>query len=82
MSGSVNFCLQNTEYLINGNNDLFTRNHLIIGITRVRNESLILRDTLDHISNYVDAIIAYDDASTDQTLDILINHPVKNYQCA
>ena len=75
MSGSVNFCLQNTEYLINGNNDLFTRNHLIIGITRVRNESLILRDTLDHISNYVDAIIAYDDASTDQTLDILINHP-------
>jgi len=75
MSGNSNWCLHNTERIIFENKALFAHNHLIIGMTRVRNESLILSDTLDHICNYVDAIVAYDDASTDQTLDILINHP-------
>jgi hypothetical protein len=47
----------------------------LIGITRVRNEALILRDTLDYVGKHVDAIVAYDDASTDRTLEILGGHP-------
>jgi len=49
--------------------------HFLIGITRVRNEALILRDTLDYVGKHVDAIVAYDDASTDRTLEILGGHP-------
>jgi hypothetical protein len=49
--------------------------HFLIGITRVRNEALILRDTLDYVGTHVDAIVAYDDASTDRTLEILGGHP-------
>jgi hypothetical protein len=52
-----------------------TDKHLLVGITRVRNESLILQDTLDYVGKQVDAIVAYDDASTDGTFDILRNHP-------
>jgi len=48
--------------------------HFLIGITRVRNEALILRDTLDYVGKHVDAIVAYDDASTDRTLEILGGH--------
>lgn len=44
---------------------------MIVGITRVRNESLILEDTLRHFLNRVDRIVAYDDCSTDSTPDIL-----------
>lgn len=47
------------------------RKYPVIGITRVRNEELILADTLSHVSQFVDAIIAYDDCSTDSTLSIL-----------
>ena len=47
----------------------------MIGITRVRNEALILGDTLDFVGRHVDAIIAYDDASTDRTVELLRNHP-------
>lgn len=57
------------------NEALFRQKHSIIGITRVRNESLILADTLNHMASHVDAIVAYDDASTDHTLDILRSHP-------
>jgi hypothetical protein len=49
--------------------------HFLIGITRVRNEALILGDTLDFVGRRVDAIIAYDDASTDRTVELLRNHP-------
>jgi glycosyltransferase involved in cell wall biosynthesis len=42
----------------------------LIGITRVRNEALVLRDALDYVGKQVDAIVAYDDASTDRTLEI------------
>lgn len=57
----------------------------IAGILRVRNEELILEDTLDHLSSFCDIIVAYDDASTDSTFDILRSHPkvaaiIKNYK--
>lgn len=42
-----------------------------VALLRVRNESLILEDTLEHLSQFVDVICAYDDASTDNTLEIL-----------
>ena len=42
----------------------------ITGITRVRNESLIIEDTLNHFLGYVDSILLYDDCSTDNTVEI------------
>ena len=51
------------------------RKHFLIGITRVRNEALVLQDALDYVGKQVDAIVAYDDASTDRTLEILRGHP-------
>lgn len=47
----------------------------IIGMIRERNESLILKDTLDHVSNIVDGIVVFDDASTDESVEIALNHP-------
>jgi hypothetical protein len=47
----------------------------LVGITRLRNEALILPDTLDYLASHVDAIVAYDDASTDRSVDILRAHP-------
>jgi glycosyltransferase involved in cell wall biosynthesis len=41
-----------------------------MGITRVRNEALIIEDTINHFLGYCDAIILYDDYSTDDTVDI------------
>lgn len=67
--------LRKSERIVVCNKELLTGKHLLIGITRVRNESLVLRDTLDYVGAHVDAIVAYDDASTDDTLDILRNHP-------
>ncbi|MDP3701024.1 MAG: glycosyltransferase family 2 protein [Hylemonella sp.] len=54
---------------------LLDKSHLLVGITRVRNEDGILRDTLDHVGAFVDAIVAFDDASTDATREILRSHP-------
>jgi hypothetical protein len=61
--------------MIVGNAELLAQQHFLIGITRVRNEALILGDTLDFVSRHVDAILAYDDASTDRTVELLRNHP-------
>jgi len=47
----------------------------IIGMVRERNESLLLGDTLDHLSQFVDAIVVFDDASTDDSVEIAMNHP-------
>ena len=42
----------------------------IVGITRVRDESLIIGDTIRHFLKYCDQIILYDDCSTDDTVAI------------
>lgn len=46
----------------------------IICILRVRNEELILNDTLEHLSQFCDGIVAFDDASVDNTFCILKSH--------
>lgn len=43
---------------------------MITGITRVRNEALILEDTLRHFLGVCDRVLVYDDASTDATPEI------------
>lgn len=48
----------------------------VAGITKVRNESEIIEDTLDHFAELCDGIWIYDDASTDDTVDICLAHPV------
>ena len=75
MPGTSSWQLRDGEQIIACNTSLFGQKHFLIGITRVRNEALILRDTLDYVGKHVDAIVAYDDASTDRTLEILGEHP-------
>jgi hypothetical protein len=70
-----NWQLRDCEQIITGNARLLGQKHFLIGITRLRNEALILRDTLDYVGKHLDAIVAYDDASTDLTLEILRDHP-------
>jgi glycosyltransferase involved in cell wall biosynthesis len=41
----------------------------------MRNEHLILQDTLDHLSTHVDGIVVFDDASTDNSVEIARRHP-------
>mgnify|MGYP001033595604 CR=1 FL=1 len=47
----------------------------IAGITRIRNEEAIIKDTLDHVASLVDEIYVYDDCSTDKTVEICKKHP-------
>lgn len=46
----------------------------LVALLRIRNEELILEDTLSHIASFADVICAYDDASTDKTREILKSH--------
>ncbi len=47
-----------------------------MGLTRVRNEALIIKDTLDHFAAFCDAgIVVFDDCSTDDTAEIMVKHP-------
>lgn len=46
----------------------------LVALLRVRNEELILKDTLNHLANFADVICAYDDASSDKTREILKSH--------
>src|SRR5438128_811190 len=70
-----NWQLRECERIISVNAGLLGRKHFLVGITRVRNEALILRDTLQYVGQHVDAIVAYDDASTDRTPEILCSSP-------
>ena len=74
MPRTSNWQLRDSEQIITGNASLVGQEHFLIGVTRVRNEALVLKDTLDYVGKHVDAIVAYDDASTDQTLEILCAH--------
>jgi glycosyltransferase involved in cell wall biosynthesis len=67
--------LRDSERIVTGNTALLGRKHLLVGLTRMRNEALLLPDTLDYLAGQVDAIVAYDDASTDETVEILRRHP-------
>lgn len=51
-----------------------TRKLPLLVLLRIRNEELILQDTLDHLAGFADVICAYDDASTDATRAILKAH--------
>src|SRR3954451_3364062 len=75
MLGTSSWQLRDGEQIIPCNESLLGPRPFLIGITRVRNEALILGDTLDYVGKQVDAIVAYDDASTDRTLEILSQHP-------
>ncbi|HEY7248049.1 MAG TPA: glycosyltransferase family 2 protein [Xanthobacteraceae bacterium] len=75
MSRDGNWQIRESERIIPVNAALLGRQHLLVGITRVRNEALILRDTLEYVGRHVDAIVAYDDASTDRTPEILCSSP-------
>lgn len=47
------------------------RSGKIVGLTRVRNESLVIEDTLNHFAGICDEIVVYDDCSEDDTLDVV-----------
>ena len=51
MPGTGSWQLRDCERIIVANPSLLRQNHILIGITRVRNEALVLRDTLDHVGN-------------------------------
>lgn len=48
----------------------------IIGLTRIRNESRIIKETLDHMATFCDMVFVYDDASTDNTVEICLQHHI------
>ena len=60
MLGTSSWQLRDGEQVIVCNRSLLGGRHFLIGITRVRNEALILRDTLDYLGKHVDAIVAYE----------------------
>ena len=70
MLGTSGWQLRDSEQIIACNTSLLGRKHFLIGMTRVRNEALVLQDALNYVGKQVDAIVAYDDASTDRTLEI------------
>ncbi len=74
-SAPDNWQLCDSERIIAGNETLLGARHLLVAMTRMRNEALILPDTLDYLARHVDAIVAYDDASTDDTVELLRKHP-------
>lgn len=51
----------------------------VVGILRVKNEADLLPEVLDNVAVGVEEIYAYDDNSTDGTLEILQAHPAVTY---
>ncbi|HET8566506.1 MAG TPA: glycosyltransferase family 2 protein [Solirubrobacterales bacterium] len=49
----------------------------LIGLTRVRNEAQVIRDTLEHLDSICDGIVVYDDCSTDETAALVERSPAK-----
>lgn len=47
----------------------------VTAILRVRNEAEIIDDTLDHVAEHADKIVMLDDASTDETVHHILDHP-------
>lgn len=45
------------------------------GFTKVRNEEEIIQDTLDHVGQWCEGIVVYDDVSTDATVEMCWDHP-------
>jgi glycosyltransferase involved in cell wall biosynthesis len=48
---------------------------MLYGITKIRNEELIIKDTLDNWSQWVDEFYIVDEMSEDQTVEICKAHP-------
>lgn len=68
--------LRNTwpaHYIIPG--QLSKQRGRIVAMIRLRNEELLLADTLDHLATFTDGIIVFDDASTDTSRSIAATHP-------
>lgn len=61
-----------THLFLSGSNTISSPR--IIAMLRVRNESLLISDTLDHLASFADGIVIYDDASNDNTVDIALAH--------
>jgi hypothetical protein len=52
------------------------REYKICGLTRIRNESLIIKEHLDAMAEYcTGGIYVFDDASEDNTIELCKNHP-------
>ncbi|WP_349775295.1 glycosyltransferase family 2 protein [Pseudomonas sp. GM17] len=72
--------IDNANWGLNDSENVWVRSGLpsksdhkvpLLVLLRVRNEELILQDTLDHLSTFSDYICVYEDASTDGTREIL-----------
>ena len=50
-TGTTPWQLRDSERMIVGNAELLAQQHFLIGITRVRNEALILGDTLEFVGH-------------------------------
>jgi len=48
----------------------------IIGLTRIRNEAGIIKETLDHMATFCQEVYVYDDFSTDNTVEICEHHAI------
>lgn len=46
----------------------------IVGMIRLRDEEVLLQDTLDHLAQFVDGIVVFDDASSDKSVEIARGH--------